>query len=93
MKKKGQKEKSVSPELEARLKEHLQSKEPLFGKDSPFSELLQGMVNQMLEGEMEAFQADQKASEKRNKRNGHTTKRVLIRVGSFRYQNTKRSQW
>lgn len=81
MKKKNQKEKTVSPELEARLKDHLQSKQPLFGKDSPFSELLQGMVNQMLEGEMEAFQADQKASEQPNKRNGHTTKRVLSESG------------
>ena len=47
---------TMSKGLETRMKAHLESKEPLFGKDSPFSELLQGMVNQLLEGEMEAFQ-------------------------------------
>lgn len=81
MKKKDQKEKAVSPELEARLKDHLQSKESLFGKDSPFSELLQDMVNEILEGEMDAFQSEQKASQKSNKRNGRTTKRVLSETG------------
>ena len=81
MKNKDQKEKLVSPDLEARLKEHLQSKESLFGKDSPFSELLQGMVNEILEGEMDAFQSEQKSSQKQNKRNGRTTKRVLSESG------------
>lgn len=81
MKKEKQKENQVSEELEARLKAHLQSKQPLFGKASPFSELLQGMVNQMLEGEMEAFQKEQKTLNKSNKRNGHTTKRVVSETG------------
>lgn len=71
----------ISAELEDRLKEHLQSKEPLFGKDSPFSELLQGMVNQILEGEMDAFQSEERTKKTRNKRNGHTTKRVLSQSG------------
>lgn len=80
MKKKKDKDQG-SPELERRLKEHLSSKQPLFGKDSPFSELLQDMVNQMLDGEMEAFQTNQQSSQKKNKRNGHTHKRVLSELG------------
>lgn len=81
MKDKKQKPSSVSKELEGRLKDHLKSKQPLFGKDSPFSELLQGMVNQMLEGEMEAFQDEEQASNRSNKRNGHTSKRVISESG------------
>ena len=81
MKDKKQKEYSVSKDLEDRMKDHLESKQPLFGKDSPFSELLQGMVNQMLEGEMEAFQDEEKASNRSNKRNGHTSKRVISESG------------
>ena len=76
----------MSKGLETRMKAHLESKEPLFGKDSPFSELLQGMVNQLLEGEMEAFQEEEKASDRANKRNGHTSKRVISESG---YLNIK----
>ena len=39
-------------ELYARMKEHLYSKKPLLGEDSPFSELLQSMVDQMLDAEI-----------------------------------------
>ena len=38
----------LSPELDEELKAHLRSKKSLFGEDSPFSELLQSMVNTML---------------------------------------------
>lgn len=81
MKDKKQKDYLVSKDLEARMQEHLESKQPLFGKDSPFSELLQGMVNQMLEGEMAAFQDEEKALNRSNKRNGHTSKRVISESG------------
>lgn len=36
--------------LYERMESHLKLKKPLLGKDSPFSELLQGMVNKILEG-------------------------------------------
>ena len=42
------------PDLNKRLQDHLKSKESLLGEGSPFSELLQGMVNAMLEGELES---------------------------------------
>lgn len=82
-KKKESKGEVVSQELKERLRSHLQTKGPLFGEDSPFSELLQGMVNELLEGEMEVFQSDQKAKGRRNKRNGKTHKQVLSESGSM----------
>lgn len=82
-KKSNSKEEIVSQEMKERLRSHLRSKGPLFGQDSPFSELLQGMVNELLEGEMEAFQAEQKTKGKRNKRNGKTHKQVLSETGSI----------
>lgn len=66
-----------------RLKEHLYSKQKVLGKGSPFSELLQSMVNQMLEGEIESFLDEEKASGRRNKRNGSTKKKVLSQQGSL----------
>jgi transposase-like protein len=83
MENKKDKIKSQEEELKGRLKAHLYSKQPLFGKDSPVSELLQGMVNMMLEGEMDAFQASEKALNKKNKRNGRTSKRVISESGSL----------
>lgn len=82
-KKKESKGDVVSQEMKERLRSHLQTKGSLFGEDSPFSELLQGMVNELLEGEMEVFQADQKAKGRRNKRNGKTHKQVLSETGSM----------
>lgn len=48
-----QEELNLPKKLEEELKDHLRSKKPLFGSDSPFSGLLQKMVNTMLEGEVE----------------------------------------
>ena len=67
--------------LLARMKEHLYSKEPLLGEGSPFSDLLQGMVNKMLEGEIDAFLSEEKDNGKLNKRNGRTSKQVLSSSG------------
>lgn len=71
------------PEMAGRLKDHLYSKQSVLGKGSPFSELLQSMVNQMLEGEIESFLDEEKASGIRNKRNGSTKKKVLSQQGSL----------
>lgn len=76
-------------ELQLRLEEHLRSKKPLLGKDSPFSELLQGMVNKMLEGEMDAFQEEQQQSKKLNKRNGYTSKQVVSESGLLQIQTPR----
>ena len=65
----------------ARLKEHLYSKKPVLGKDSPFSDLLQGMVNRMLDGEMDAHLDEQRSSGHRNKRNGRGRKQVMSDSG------------
>lgn len=69
------------PELYARMREHLYTKQPLLGEDSPFSELLQQMVNQMLEGELEAFLAEEQACGRSNKRNGRLSKQVKSTSG------------
>jgi len=58
------------PGLLDRMKEHLYSGESVLGQGNPFSELLQQMMNQMLEGKMDAFLDEQKASGTPNKRNG-----------------------
>ena len=42
-------------ELRERMVSHLYSKKPLLSEGSVFSELLQGLVNKMLKGEMEDF--------------------------------------
>jgi transposase-like protein len=80
-KKKDTKKTTDESELYSRLKEHLYSKQPLLGEDSPFSELLQQMVNKLLDGEMEAFIEDERLQGKKNKRNGKTSKQVLSQTG------------
>lgn len=69
------------PKMNERLKERLYSKKGLLGKESPFSEILQQMVNTMLEGEIESFLTEERASVSVNKRNGRTPKRVLSDAG------------
>ena len=71
------------PEIYARLKEHLYSKKPVLGEDSPFSELLQSMVNNILEGEIESFMSEQATEGKKNKRNGKTVKKVRTNTGNI----------
>src|SRR5690606_7886458 len=69
------------PKMNDRLKERLYSKQGLLGKESPFSELLQQMVNTMLDGEIESFLTEDRASGRVNKRNGRTGKRVVSEAG------------
>ncbi|MEZ4909670.1 MAG: hypothetical protein R2774_02285 [Saprospiraceae bacterium] len=56
---KEEKEKVEAIALYERMKQRLYSKESLFGDGSPFSELLQNMVNKMLEGEVDHHIADE----------------------------------
>jgi len=83
------KKREIKGALEARLKAHLSSKEPLLGEGSPFSELLQGLVDQMLEGEMEDFLDTEQIDGKQNKRNGHTSKQVLSEVGALQIKTPR----
>lgn len=68
-------------ELYERMKSHLYSKAPVLGEGSPFSELLQKMVNEMLEGEMDSFMEQERDQGKSNKRNGRQGKRVISDSG------------
>lgn len=68
-------------ELRDRMVAHLYSKEPLLKQGSVFSELLQGLVNKMLEGEVEDFMEEEQASGRDNKRNGYTSKQLLSSAG------------
>ncbi|GAA4734316.1 IS256 family transposase [Pedococcus ginsenosidimutans] len=92
MKKEKKNEKEIlSQELYDRLKDHLYSKRPVLGEDSPFSELLQSMVNQVLEGEMSSFMNEERASSRKNKRNGKTLKKVRTNSGDI-YVETPRDR-
>lgn len=78
-------------ELYSQLREHLYSKKPLLGPDSPFSELLQGMVNTIIEGEMTAFLKEEQLVGRKNKRNGKNVKKVRSTAGDI-YVETPRDR-
>jgi len=75
------KTKIEAEELYERMKQRLYSKEPMFGDGSPFSELLQTMVNKMLEGEADHHIESERVAGKKNKRNGYTKKQVITPSG------------
>lgn len=87
--KKTVKELLSDPEMSQRLEGHLRSKERLLSNDSPFSELLQSMVNTMLEAEMDDFLDEEKASGKKNKRNGRKSKRVVSELGNLEIETPR----
>lgn len=68
-------------DLRERMVEHLYSKKALLSEGSVFSELLQGLVNKMLEGEVEDFLNEERASNRTNKRNGYTSKELTSSAG------------
>jgi transposase-like protein len=72
---------SFDAETYERMKEHLYSRKPVLGEESPFSELLQEMVNTLLDGEMSAHLKSDAKVGKRNKRNGHNHKKVISNTG------------
>ncbi len=72
-----------------RMVDHLYSQKPLLEEGSPFSELLQKMVNLMLEGEMDDFLESERTQGKRNKRNGHIDKTVLSHVGPLKIRTSR----
>lgn len=90
-KKKDTKLKVEDPELYARMKDHLYSKKPLLGEDSPFSEMLQQMVDKMLDGEMDDFMSGERTDGRVNKRNGKIPKQILSSSGPL-YINTPRDR-
>jgi transposase-like protein len=81
----------VAPEMYERLKDHLYSRRPVLGEDSPFSEMLQTMVNQMLDGEMDSFMSEGSGTSGSNKRNGKTVKKVRTSTGDI-YVETPRDR-
>jgi putative transposase len=66
-----------------RLKERLYSKKGSLGKESPFSKILKGMGDTMLDAEIESFLTEERASGTTNKRNGKTGKRVISEIGNL----------
>lgn len=69
--------------LYQRMKDHIYKKRRLFEEDNPLSELLQGMIDTMLEGEMDSFMDEEQVSSSRNKRNGKTQKKVLTELDAL----------
>lgn len=88
------KKKQVVKELESedlyqRMQAHLLSKAPLLGKGSPFSEMLQGLVNTMLEGEIDTHLESDQAEGRRNKRNGYTEKEIRSDAGPLQIRTPR----
>lgn len=75
------------PELRARVTKQLYGDEPLFGKGSVFSEMLQSMVNAALEGELDAHLRDD--SEDKNRRNGHIDKVLRSQAGPLQIKTPR----
>lgn len=73
--------KTEALELYERMKQRLYSKGPMFGDGSPFSELLQTMVNKMLEGEADHHIENELLIGNKNKRNGYIKKQVITSSG------------
>ena len=71
------------PEAFKQAESYLRSGKEILGKDSPFTALLQGVVNAALEGEMDAHLEEERVAGSKNKRNGHTSKRVLSSKGEL----------
>jgi len=69
--------------LQRLIADHLKSGKPLLGEDSPISHLMQSAINAVLEGELDHHLAEDTAAEKKNKRNGSMTKRVISSVGEL----------
>lgn len=90
MEKKGRQDFRES-ELYSELRDHLYSKKPLLGSDSPFSDLLQGMVNTILEGEVNSHLKEEQSKGLKNKRNGKTLKKVRSMAGDL-YIETPRDR-
>lgn len=65
------------------LKAHLYSGKSVLGKDSPFSTILQTMVDTILEGEVESHLSSDRKKRQPNKRNGYTKKRVISDQGEL----------
>lgn len=76
-------------ELRDRMVDHLYSKKPLLSEGSVFSELLQSMVNQMLEGEMNSHMNASLSNGEQNKRNGYTRKQVISSAGPLNIQTPR----
>jgi putative transposase len=78
-----------SEDLYKRMQAHLLSKAPILGKGSPFSEMLQGLVNTMLEGEVESHLETDRERGRKNKRNGYTEKEVLSDAGPLQIRTPR----
>jgi transposase-like protein len=76
-------------ELQERMQAHLLSRAPLLGKGSPFSEMLQGLVNTMLEGEMDSHLETERSGGKKNKRNGYTEKEIRSDAGPLQIRTPR----
>lgn len=93
-KKKGKTLEEMFPdvELRARVQEQLYGGGPLLGEGSVFSEMLQALVNASLDGEMDHFMDEQRASEAANRRNGYTSKEVRSTAGPLQIRTPRDRQ-
>jgi len=78
-------------EMRQRLFDHLSSGARLLSEGSPFAELLQGAVNNMLGAEVDHHLEQQKLEDPKslNKRNGYTQKQVTSEFGDIQIQTPR----
>jgi len=67
----------------------LYKREPLFGDNGIFTDLLQSFVNAALEGEMDNFMHESKGDDSENRRNGHTSKSLRSTAGPLSIQTPR----
>lgn len=71
-------------QLRQKMMLHLMDGKDILSPGSPFAELLQQSVNDILEAEMGVFLAQESSDQKLNKRNGYSPKTVRSSVGDLR---------
>jgi putative transposase len=75
--------------MRSEMLSRLYKKEPLFGDNGIFTDLLQSFVNAALEGEMDNFMQESKTEESENRRNGHISKSLRSTAGPLSIQTPR----
>ena len=75
--------------MRSEMLSRLYKREPLFGDNGIFTDLLQSFVNAALEGEMDNFMQDSKTDDPENRRNGHISKSLRSTAGPLSIQTPR----
>jgi transposase-like protein len=75
--------------MRSEMLSRLYKREPLFGDNGIFTDLLQSFVNAALEGEMDNYMQESKTDESENRRNGHIAKSLRSTAGPLSIQTPR----